>query len=41
MTDTNGVLNGYNTTYELTEGPLAGSYNGFETIDVTSGSATG
>lgn len=41
VTDTNGVLNGYTTTYELTEGALNSPYNGFETIDVTSGSATG
>ncbi len=41
VTDTNGVLNGYTTTYELSEGGLNSPYNGFETIDVTSGSATG
>jgi len=32
VTDSNGVLVGYNTTYEKTEGALAGSYNGQEAV---------
>jgi uncharacterized repeat protein (TIGR01451 family) len=32
ITDTNGVLGGAETTFEKTEGALAGSYNGQETV---------
>ena len=32
FTDVNGVLTGFQTTFERTEGPLAGSYNGQETL---------
>ncbi|MBP7865824.1 MAG: DUF11 domain-containing protein [Acidobacteria bacterium] len=39
-TDQNGVLSGYNTTYEETEG-TAGSFNGYERADLSSGNQTG
>ncbi len=32
ITDTSGVLSGYETTFERTEGALAASYNGQETV---------
>jgi len=32
FTDVNGVLTGYRTTFERTEGALAGSYNGQESV---------
>ncbi|MFZ2631257.1 MAG: C25 family cysteine peptidase [Desulfosalsimonadaceae bacterium] len=37
LTDTNGILTDYSTTYEVTEGFGYGSYNGEEEIDLTSG----
>jgi uncharacterized repeat protein (TIGR01451 family) len=32
ITDENNLLSGYNTTYEYTEGPKAGAYNGQEEV---------
>ena len=37
VTDTGGVLNGYNTTYEVTEGVNNPPYNGEETVTTTAG----
>ena len=40
ITDENNVLSGYNTTYEVTEGFKAESYNGQETVTVDSGNSS-
>lgn len=40
ITDSNGVLNGYQATFEVSEGALNGPYNGRETVDVTAANAT-
>jgi uncharacterized repeat protein (TIGR01451 family) len=40
ITDENGVLSGWDTTYEETEGVLAGSYNGQESVTVNSSNAS-
>lgn len=39
ITDTGGILTDYATTYEVTEGAGAGSYNGLEAADLNTGSA--
>ncbi len=40
VTDTNGVLNGYQTTFEVTEGSLNGPYNGLEIVNLSGGNAS-
>jgi uncharacterized repeat protein (TIGR01451 family) len=40
VTDTNGVLNGYQTTFEVTEGALSGSYNGLEIVNLSGGNVS-
>jgi len=40
VTDTNGILTDYSTTYEFTEKFAAGSYNGQEAVDLSSGDAS-
>ncbi|MCB1641460.1 MAG: carboxypeptidase regulatory-like domain-containing protein, partial [Xanthomonadales bacterium] len=40
ITDNNGILSGYQTTYEVSEGPLASSYDGFELVNLSGGDAS-
>ena len=40
ITDTSGVLSGYDASYEITEG-IAGPFDGQESVDLSGGDATG
>ncbi len=41
MVDASGILNGYDTVYEVSEGSGAASYDNEETVDVTGSDASG
>lgn len=40
ITDTNGLLHGYDTTFEVTEGALSGPYDSLEDVNLSGGNAS-